>query len=99
MSFNPKGFFIAIPLYFLYLCALHLFFGLIKNRRGFWLLGIVIGGCAGLFMEWFLVGNSPWQQPAVFQSAQFLFHGAYPIFGWLLVNTPGSPAVTTSIGL
>jgi hypothetical protein len=31
MSFNPEGFFIAIPLYFLYLCALHLFFGLIKT--------------------------------------------------------------------
>ena len=28
-------------------------------------------------------GNSPWNKPAVFQAGQFLFHGAYPILGYL----------------
>lgn len=88
LSFNPTGFLISIHLYFLFLCGLHGAFSILKERRFFWLIGIAIGGIAGLLMEWFLVGNSPWEKPAVFQSGQFLFHGVYPILGYLLVNTP-----------
>ncbi|MGP0593891.1 hypothetical protein ACTRXD_15310 [Nitrospira sp. T9] len=39
-------------------------------------------------MEWFRVGNVSWERPAVFQSAQLLFHRAYPILGYFLANTP-----------
>jgi len=86
VKFFPKGFFIAIPLYFIYLCALHGVFGLFKEKRFLWLIGIAIGGMAGLLLEWFLVGNSPWNNPTVFQSGQFLFHGAYPILGYFLAH-------------
>ncbi len=87
VKFFPKGFFIAIPLYFLYLCALHGIFHRLRGRRNLWGMGIAIGGMAGLLLEWFLVGNSPWNKPAVFQSGQLLFHGAYPILGYLLAHT------------
>ncbi len=87
VKFFPKGFFIAIPLYFIYLCVLHGVFGLLKEKRFLWLIGITIGGIAGLLLEWFLVGNSPWNKPAVFQSGQLLFHGAYPILGYLFAHT------------
>jgi len=87
VKFTPKPFFIAIPLYFIYLCALHGVFSIFKEKRWLWLMGITIGGVTGLLLEWFLVGNSPWNKPAVFQLGQFLFHGAYPILGYLLVNT------------
>lgn len=87
VKFFPKGFFIAIPLYFIYLCMLHGVFGMLKEKRFLWLIGIAIGGIAGLMLEWFLVGNSPWNKPAVFQSGQLLFHGAYPILGYLLAHS------------
>ena len=87
VKYFPKGFFIAIPLYFLYLFSLHGIFERFKEKRHLWLIGIAIGGIAGLLLEWFLVGNSPWNKPNVFQSGQFLFHGAYPILGYLLGNT------------
>ncbi|MDH5427402.1 MAG: hypothetical protein OEZ05_07095 [Nitrospirota bacterium] len=87
VKFHPKGFFIAIPLYFIYLCLLHRIFGLFKKKRFLWLIGIALGGMAGLLLEWFLVGNSPWNKPAVFQSGQLLFHGAYPILGYLVAHT------------
>jgi len=92
VKYYPKGFLIAIPIYFIYLCGLHKAFSIFKERRFFWLIGIAIGGVAGLLLEWFLVGNSPWNKPAVFQSGQFFFHGAYPILGYLLAHTlvPGS---------
>jgi len=86
VKYNPKGFLIAIPIYFLYLCGLHRIFGMFKEKRHLWIIGIAIGGVAGLLVEWFLVGNSPWNKPAVFQSGQFLFHGAYPILGYLLAH-------------
>jgi len=86
VKYYPKGFLIAIPIYFIYLCGLHRTFSFFKERRFFWLIGIAIGGAAGLLLEWFLVGNSPWNKPAVFQSGQFLFHGAYPILGYLLAH-------------
>jgi len=86
VNFTPKPFFIAIPLYFIYLGALHRVFSKFKERRWFWLIGVAIGGITGLLLEWFLVGNSPWNKPAVFQAGQFLSHGAYPILGYLLVN-------------
>ena len=85
---QPNHFFIAIPVYFVYLCALHRVFLIFRGRRLLWLIGIASGGIAGLLMEWFLVGNSPWKHPEVFQSGQFLVHGAYPILGYLLVSTP-----------
>ena len=84
----PKSFAIAIPLYFLYLCALHGLLQIAQKRKAFWLIGIAIGGITGLALEWFVVGNSPWNQPQVFQTGQFLFHGAYPILGYLLARTP-----------
>ena len=87
VKYFPKGFFMAIPLYFLYLCGLHGIFGKFKEKRYLWLLGIALGGIAGLLLEWFLVGNSPWNKPAVFQSGQLLFHGAYPILGYLVAHT------------
>ena len=87
VKYFPKGFLMAIPLYFLYLCALHGIFHRLKGRPYFWVIGIAIGGIGGLVLEWFLVGNSPWKQPAVFQSGQFVFHGAYPILGYLLIHT------------
>jgi len=87
MKYYPKGFLIAVPIYFIYLCGLHRVFSIFKERRFLWLIGIAIGGMAGLLLEWFLVGNSPWNKPAVFQSGQFLFHGAYPILGYLLANS------------
>jgi len=86
VKFHPKGFFIAIPLYFIYLCALHGIFNRLKGKRYFWVMGVVISGIAGLLLEWFLIGNSPWNKPAVFQSGQLLFHGAYPILGYLLAH-------------
>ena len=86
VNFTPQPFFIAIPLYLIYLCVLHLGFSKLKKSRGFWLTGVAIGGVTGLLLEWFLVGNSPWNKPAVFQAGQFLYHGAYPILGYLLVN-------------
>ena len=87
VKYNPKGFLIALPLYFLYLCGLHRVFGMFKEQRYLWIIGIAIGGIAGLMVEWFLVGNSPWNNPTAFQSGQFLVHGAYPILGYLLVHT------------
>ncbi len=87
VKYFPKGFFIAIPLYFLYLCGLHKIFGRFQEKRFLWVIGIAIGSIAGLLLEWFLVGNSPWNKPAVFQSGQLVFHGAYPILGFLLVHT------------
>ena len=84
---NPKAFFIAIPLYFLYLCALHLIFKIFKEGSWLGVSGILIGGVTGLFLEWFLVGNSPWNKPTAFQFGQFLYHGAYPILGYLLAHT------------
>ena len=87
MKYFPKGFFLAIPIYFVYLCGLHGIFNRFKGKRNLWLIGIAIGGIAGLLLEWFLVGNSPWNKPAVFQSGQFIFHGAYPILGYLLARS------------
>ena len=87
VKYFPKGFLLAIPIYFVYLCGLHGIFRRFKEKRSLWLIGIVMGGIAGLLLEWFLVGNSPWNKPAVFQSGQFVFHGAYPILGYLLVRT------------
>lgn len=87
VKFFPKGFFIAIPLYFLYLCVLHGIFHRLRGRRNLWVMGIAIGGIAGLLLEWFLVGNSPWNKPAVLQSGQLLFHGVYPILGYLLAHS------------
>lgn len=84
----PKGFALAIPLYFLYLCALHGILGKFQHTKAFWLIGVAIGGFTGLALEWFVVGNAPWSKPQVFQTGQFLFHGAYPILGYLLVRTP-----------
>lgn len=78
----------AIPLYFIYLCLLHRLFSHFREKPRFRFIGIAIGGVAGLMMEWFLVGNSPWNKPAVFQSGQILFHGAYPLLGYLLVHFP-----------
>ena len=87
VKYFPKGFFIAIPLYFLYLCGLHGIFRRLQEKRSLWIIGIALGGIGGLLLEWFLVGNSPWNKPAVFQSGQLVFHGAYPILGYLLVHT------------
>ena len=90
VHYHPKGFLMAVPLYLIYLCGLHLLFSYLRENRYFWLMGIAIGGIAGLTIEWFLVGNSPWNKPAVFQSGQVLFHGAYPVLGYLLVQVPVS---------
>lgn len=87
VKYYPKGFLLAIPIYFIYLFGLHCIFGMYKEKRYLWIIGIVIGGVAGLLVEWFLVGNSPWDKPTVFQSGQFVFHGAYPILGYLLAHT------------
>ena len=87
VKYFPKGFLMAIPLYFLYLCALHGIFHRLKERQYFWILGIAIGGIGGLLLEWFLVGNSPWNKPEVFQAGQLVFHGAYPILGYQLTHT------------
>jgi hypothetical protein len=57
VNFTPKPFFIAIPLYFIYLCALHRVFSEFKERRWFWLTGVAIGGITGLLLEWFLPGE------------------------------------------
>ncbi len=86
VKYYPKGFLIAVPIYFIYLCGLHRTFEIFKEKRYLWVIGIAIGGMTGLLIEWFLVGNSPWNKPAVFQSGQFLFHGAYPILGYLLAH-------------
>lgn len=86
VHYHPKGFMIAIPLYFMYISLLHFLFSFLRENRLLWLMGIAIGGIAGLLIEWFLVGNSPWNNPAVFQSGQILFHGAYPVLGYLLVR-------------
>ncbi len=83
---SPKPFFIAIPFYFIYLSFLHALFRTIDKHHRFWLFAILIGGTTGLMLEWFLVGNSPWNNPKALQVGQFLFHGVYPILGYLLVH-------------
>ncbi len=88
VNYHLEAFFIAIPLYFFYLCGLHGLFGVFKKSRFFMVIGIALGGSAGLLMEWFLVGNAPWSKPSVYQTGQFLFHGAYPILGYLLAHAP-----------
>ncbi|MGD9851634.1 MAG: hypothetical protein AB7T38_10220 [Nitrospirales bacterium] len=88
VHYYPKGFFMAVPLYFMFLCLLHCLFSHLRKKPLFRLMGIAIGGVAGLMIEWFLVGNSPWNKPGVFQSGQLLFHGAYPILGYLLGHFP-----------
>lgn len=84
---NASGFFIAIPFYFFLLCILHAIFSKLAGIRFHTLVCLSIGGMAGLAIEWFVVGNSPWQNPNVLQSGQFLFHAVYPILGYLIVRT------------
>ena len=86
VKFNPKGFFIAIPLYFLFLCFLHKLFAKLEGIRFHRLICTMIGGVFGLLVEWTLVGNSPSGNPNALQWAQFVFHAVYPILGYLLVR-------------
>lgn len=92
-TYNPKGFAVAIPLYFVFLWGLHRVFSRLEGISRHRLVCTIIGGLAGLAVEWFLVGNSPWRNPKALQSAQFLFHAVYPILGYLLVRAPEARAV------
>ena len=83
---NVSGFVIAIPFYFVLLCILHAIFSKLKGIRYHSLICFAIGGMTGLAIEWFVVGNSPWQNPNALQSGQFLFHAVYPILGYLIVR-------------
>lgn len=86
LKWNPGAFLISIPLYFIFISLLHLVFGRLEGRRGHRPLCFILGGVSGLLLEWFLVGNSPWNNPKAIQSAQFLFHAVYPLLGYLLVR-------------
>ena len=88
VTYHPEAFFIAIPLYFSTFGDLYGLCRVFKESRLLVSMGIPLGGGAGLLLEWFLVGNSPWNNPAVFQTGQFLFHRAYPIQGYLLAHGP-----------
>jgi len=93
VTHNPKGFAIAIPLYFFFLWGLHALFATLEGMSRHRLVCTIIGGLAGLAVEWFLVGNSPWRNPKALQSAQFLFHAVYPVLGYLLVRAPEARTV------
>ncbi len=84
---NPTGFGFAIPFYFVVLCLLHGLFSQMEGMRFHSTVCFIIGGVTGLAIEWFIVGNSPWQKPNALQSGQFLFHAVYPILGYLIVRT------------
>ena len=88
IEWNITGFLISIPIYFVFLCLLHYGFSRLEGMWRHRLACFIIGGIGGLLIEWFLVGNSPWNNPKVIQSAQFLFHAVYPLLGYLLVRVP-----------
>ncbi|MEZ5582078.1 MAG: hypothetical protein R3F37_04220 [Candidatus Competibacteraceae bacterium] len=94
---KAEGFVIAIPLYFFILCGLHGVFAKLEGLRRHALVCMLIGGVAGLMIEWFVVGNSPWQNPQVLQSGQFVFHAVYPILGYLMVRTPDRDRLTVHL--
>ncbi len=88
MTSNVRGFLISIPFYFVLLCILHGIFLNLEGRRFHTAICALIGGVSGLMVEWFIVGNSPWQNPRAIQSGQFVFHAVYPILGYLVVRRP-----------
>jgi hypothetical protein len=49
-------------------------------RAPLW-LWLVLGCLPGMALEWFVIGNAPWDNPDALQSAMVLFHGAWPIWG------------------
>jgi len=86
-QWNAGGFLAAIPFYFVFVSGLHFAFSRLEDIRRHRLVCFLLGGTAGLLLlEWFLVGNTPWNKPNAIQSAQFLFHAVYPLLGYLLVR-------------
>ena len=83
---NPKAFYIAIPIYFVYIFLLHLTFSkLYKLSYGAFFL-ILTGGVFGLLIEWYMLGNSPSGNPNASQLGMFIIHSTYPALGFVLVR-------------
>lgn len=72
----------SIFVYFIYLMMLHsLCFK--ADAKKHLLLFLCLFGFIGLMAEWFIIGNSPWQNPNAFQVGMFVFHAVYPALGIL----------------
>jgi hypothetical protein len=50
------------------------------SRAPVW-LWLILGCLPGMALEWFVIGNSPWDNPDALQLAMVVFHGAWPIWG------------------
>jgi hypothetical protein len=71
----------AALVYALVLPPLHL-----ALRRAGPRLWVAVSGLAGLAAEWLVIGNSPRGNPEAIQTAMFVFHGSYPVWGRILVQ-------------
>lgn len=86
-TFNPKAFYIAIPIYFVYIILLHLIFlKLYKLPSIGTFLLIIFGGFFGLLIEWYMLGNSPSGNPNASQLGMFIIHSVYPSLGFIVAR-------------
>jgi hypothetical protein len=86
VTWDPGNFVGAVLVYALVLPPAQLLMRLLpKVPDRLWLL---FWGGLGLLAEWFVIGNSPWGNPAALHSAMFAFHGSYPVWGRILGSGP-----------
>ncbi len=80
-TWDPQAFTGASAPYALIAAGFHLILSL-AGRGPLW-LWFLIGAVPGMALEWFVIGNSPWGNPAASQLGMVLFHGSWPIWGRL----------------